>query len=157
MNSVQIHETDSMYLKLPSIQKFLCCLVPQIMNLMKNANSHKFWVSNKLRSPYPINVKSAFCHENLKPRENFLRIITIWKFWVKKFWLSAKNWQIIETSWFIWRHCLQITQWLNIEVFWNIHWFLNELAESLGLFLYKVGEMLNALLHAFDIIPHDPI
>ena len=42
MNSVQIHETDSRYLKLPSILKFLCCLVPQIMNLMKNANSHKF-------------------------------------------------------------------------------------------------------------------
>ena len=79
MNSVQIHETDSRYLKLPSILKFLCCLVPQIMNLMKNANSHKFWVSNKLRSPYPINVKSAFCHENLKLRENFLRIITIWR------------------------------------------------------------------------------
>ena len=79
MNSVQIHETDSRYLKLPSILKFLCCLVPQIMNLMKNANSHKFWVSNKLRSPYPINVKSAFCHKNLKLRENFLRIITIWR------------------------------------------------------------------------------
>ena len=36
MKTVKIHETDSSYLKLPSILKFLYHPLPQVINLLKN-------------------------------------------------------------------------------------------------------------------------
>ena len=42
MNTVQINKTGSRYLKLPSIPKFCYQPIPQIINLLKNANFHKF-------------------------------------------------------------------------------------------------------------------
>ena len=41
MNTVQTHETDSRYLKLPSILKFINRPLPQVKNLLKNTNFHK--------------------------------------------------------------------------------------------------------------------
>ena len=41
MNTVQIHETDARYIKLPSNLKFLHHPLPQVVNLLKNANFHK--------------------------------------------------------------------------------------------------------------------
>ena len=41
MNILQIHEIDSMYLKLPFIIKFPYHPLPQVINLLKNANFHK--------------------------------------------------------------------------------------------------------------------
>ena len=38
MNTLQIHQTDPRYLKLHSILKFLYNPLPQVINLLKNAN-----------------------------------------------------------------------------------------------------------------------
>ena len=64
MNSVQIHETDSRYLKLPSIINFHYCPVPQVINLMKNANS---WL--ELRRKYcfvcKVQIQSQCDHKEV--------------------------------------------------------------------------------------------
>ena len=99
MRTVQIHETDSRYLKLPSILKFLYRPLPQVLNLLKNANFHKIWVSTKWRSIYSVNVNSVLLSPKCKTKREFCKNFHLLeKFWMRNIWISAKNWQILETK-----------------------------------------------------------